>query len=79
MSIDTRPQFSDADREAFLGHWTEAEIASTCASWQCIASFLGYIERVSETPPREADKAMVIKHIKMRLAEDPAYDEWAHG
>lgn len=74
-----RPTFLPSDKERFVGHWTEDEIASTGVSWQCIAAFLAYIHRVTDTAPQEADKEMVIQHIKEALAEDPGYDRWANG
>jgi hypothetical protein len=68
--------YTKEELDTFIGHWTPAEIAATGASPECIASFLGYLERVSETPPAKADKAMVTEHIQERLAANPSYDEW---
>ena len=75
-SADLLYQYTPNDLAYFVGHWTEAEIAATGATPQCIAAFLGYLERVTETQPSKANKKMVIRHIKQRLRDDPSYDRW---
>jgi hypothetical protein len=71
-----RPTFTEEGLRRLIGHWSPEEIAATGASRECVASFLGYLERVTETPPEETDKAKVTAHLKERLAENPEYDEW---
>jgi hypothetical protein len=74
-----RPTFTEEGLSHLVGHWSPEEIAATEASRECVASFLGYLERVTETPAEEADKAKVTAHLKERLAENPEYDEWRGG
>ncbi len=78
MTRDMRPIFEPGAIEHLLRNWTPEQIAAASVSRKCIASALCFFGRMDgySDPATYAPQGM-IDHIRMRVTESPAYDEWA--
>ncbi len=78
MAADLRPHFEPGEVDHLLRNWTPEHITAAGVSRECIVAALCFFGRMDDygDPATYAPEG-IIEHIRMRVAENPGYDQWS--